>query len=176
MTQQNLFAVYVGGTVPGANVELHDMRFVVSDTMENAYDELRAQWWGEPKSLHLDAWGNLEHADGHDITLKAEPSTGPDKLWFANLGGYNFNEFTELHANLFIVAPDLPHARQRALEQVRHWDTSHRDYIHEVENLVCIDEAVKAKGLHIHLTPAEAKPFTFSCGYVKIGVAAEKAA
>jgi len=29
-----LFLVYVGGTAPGANIELHDIRFVVGQSME----------------------------------------------------------------------------------------------------------------------------------------------
>jgi hypothetical protein len=36
-----LFAIYVGGELEGANIELHDMRFVVAPSIGETYDELR---------------------------------------------------------------------------------------------------------------------------------------
>lgn len=38
---KNLFVVYIGGSYEGAFIELHDMRFIVSDTIENTYDALK---------------------------------------------------------------------------------------------------------------------------------------
>ncbi len=54
---RNLFVIYIGGSHEGALIELHDMRLIISDTIENAYETLRKSWWGTPESLHLDAWG-----------------------------------------------------------------------------------------------------------------------
>mgnify|MGYP006163572549 CR=1 FL=1 len=36
-----LFLVYLGGTAPGANIELHDVRFVAAPQIEQAYPQLR---------------------------------------------------------------------------------------------------------------------------------------
>jgi hypothetical protein len=50
-----LFMFYVGGNCGNSNVELHDVRFAIGDAPEDCYDDLRRQWWGDPKSLHLDS-------------------------------------------------------------------------------------------------------------------------
>ena len=118
---RKLFAAYVGGTVEGCHVELHDMRFVIGEKIEDCYDDLRAQWWGDPESLHLDAWGAVEWADGHDVEIVDSADNGVQKLWFLNLGGYDAEQFTELHRNLFLVSPDWRSAKVRALGHVEDW-------------------------------------------------------
>lgn len=54
-----LFAIYIGGEHPRANIEVHDMRFVVASTLEGTYEALRAQWWGRPGTLHIDCWSEI---------------------------------------------------------------------------------------------------------------------
>lgn len=66
-----LFAIYIGGEMAGANIEVHDARFVLAASMEETYAELRRQWWGIPRSLHIDCWAEISHADGYDISLRA---------------------------------------------------------------------------------------------------------
>lgn len=51
-----LFMFYIGGDCANSNIELHDVRFSIGETAEECRDDLRRQWWGEPKSLHLDCW------------------------------------------------------------------------------------------------------------------------
>ena len=41
-----LFVIYIGGTHEKSLIELHDMRFVVANTIEETYDALRQSWWG----------------------------------------------------------------------------------------------------------------------------------
>ena len=64
-----LFMFYIGGDCGNSNIELHDIRFSVGETAEDCRDDLRRHWWGEPKSLHLDCWGEVEQADGFDVSL-----------------------------------------------------------------------------------------------------------
>ncbi|HXH55601.1 MAG TPA: DUF1543 domain-containing protein, partial [Gammaproteobacteria bacterium] len=99
-----LFAIYIGGKTATSIIELHDMRFIIAEHIEDTYPELIKQWWGTSKSLHLDCWGALTSADGHNIYLTTESSTESKKLFFVNMGGYDSKKFTELHENLFIVA------------------------------------------------------------------------
>ena len=101
-----LFAFYVGGGMTTSNVELHDMRFAVGEKMEDCFESLRKQWWGTPETLHIDGWTEVPHADGYAITLRPEPFLGKNRLFFANLGGYDMKQFTELHNNVFVVAED----------------------------------------------------------------------
>jgi hypothetical protein len=41
-----LFAFSVGGETETSNTELHDMRFAMGERMEDCYESLRRQWWG----------------------------------------------------------------------------------------------------------------------------------
>src|ERR1700761_7965099 len=110
-----LFMFYIGGDCGNSNIELHDIRFSVGSRAEDCFDDLRRQWWGDPASLHLDCWGAVEQADGHDIALSAEPGADAvKKLFFVNLGGYAPSEFTELHRNVLIVAADESSAKAKA--------------------------------------------------------------
>src|ERR1700748_3614067 len=136
-----LFILYVGGDCSNANVELHDVRFSVGETAEDCFDDLRRQWWGEPKSLHLDCWGAVEQADGYDIALSTEPSDGAEgKLFFVNLGGYDPAEFSELHRNVLIVAADDVAAKAKAKAQIKDWHKPHPERLFEILNYIALTE------------------------------------
>jgi len=167
-----LFVIYIGGTYEKAFIELHDMRFILAEKIEDTYDELKRTWWGTPESLHLDAWGALEYADGYNIVFKNTPPSldSENNLFFVNLGGYNDSEFTELHKNVFVVASNESKAKVRALKQILDWQSHHRDYQFELENIVNMSEFARVKDLYIHLVPTnEEKEFEFTCKYVPIG-------
>ncbi len=148
-----LFAIYIGGSVEGSNIELHDMRFAVGEMIEDTYTALRSSWWGTPKSLHLDCWMDLAQVDGYDVTISDQPSTAPEKLWFINIGGYDATQFTELHRFLFLVGTDEKTVLRRALDQARDFAQRHRDDLYDVDNVICLSELDQG-GHHIHLTPA----------------------
>jgi hypothetical protein len=166
-----LFVIYIGGTHEKAFIEVHDMRFVVADKIEDTYDVLKKTWWGTKESLHLDAWGALEYADGYNISLKDEPSTDTEnKLYFVNLGGYDSSMFTEKHKDVFVVAPTASKAKVRALKQILHWESYHRDYQYEVDEVIDLTNFATENGKYIHLGPTDTtKEFTFKCKYTPIG-------
>jgi hypothetical protein len=164
-----LFAIYIGGEFPGANIEIHDVRFVVASSIEDTHDALRQQWWGISRSLHIDCWAEIGHADGYDISLRDEPFVGPERLFFVNLGGYEPGEFAERHRNVFVVAENEAKAKSRALKLVRDWIEPHRDDIYEAEKAFCLDEMTGDQRLHIHLEPAKAaREPAFTCQYIPI--------
>jgi Domain of Unknown Function (DUF1543) len=162
-----LFMFYVGGNCGNSNVELHDVRFSIGRRLEDCFDDLRRQWWGEPASLHLDCWGAVEQADGYDIAFSTEPSqAGEHKLFFVNLGGYDPAEFTELHRNLLIVAADEKTAKAKAKTQINHWQKPHRDNLFEIEKALDVSAQMQGHGHYLILQPAIAeKPFQFQCDY-----------
>lgn len=162
-----LFMFYVGGDCGNSNIELHDVRFSVGETPEDCLDDLRQQWWGEAKSLHLDSWGAVEQADGFDIILSAEATSDvSDKLFFVNLGGYDPTDFGELHKNVLVVAPDIKLAKQKALNQIGHWGMPHKDRLFEIEKTLDISVLMQRYGCQLTLRPAVTeKPFKFSCEY-----------
>jgi hypothetical protein len=166
-----LFVFHVGGDCGNSNVELHDVRFSVGETAEDCLDDLRRQWWGEPKSLHLDAWGAVEQADGYDVELSAEPSKSAQaKLFFVNLGGYDPAEFTELHRNVLIVAGNDVAAKAKAKALISHWFKPHRDNLFEIDKMLDLTASMQHRGCHLLLRPASnEKPFRFQCDYRPIG-------
>ena len=165
---QQLFMIYIGGMVPGCNVELHDVRFAVGGRIEDCYKELARQWWGTPESLHLDCWGAVTWADGHDVSLREAPAEGEQKLWFVNLGGYDPAQFTELHENLLVVAEDERAAKKRALERIEGWFSPHKDNVLEVETIFSVGDTLE--GLHVHLVlSTNPRDFAFEARYVPIG-------
>jgi len=164
-----LFAIYIGGEMEGANIELHDMRFIVAPSITDTYEELRRQWWGIPKSLHIDCWAEIDHVDGYDIALRPEPFAGLERLYYVNLGGYVADEFLEKHKNVFVVADSVAKAKARALKSVTGWREPHRDEMYEAEQAFAISDAGAMQQLHIHLTPsAGSKDLSFTCDYTPI--------
>lgn len=169
-----LFAIYVGGELEGANIELHDMRFVAAPSIADTHDELRRQWWGTPKSLHIDCWAELGEVDGYEIALRAEPFTGPEKLYYINLGGYDAGEFLEKHRNVFVVAATAAEAKKRAITQAKQWDAPHRDQMYEAEQAFCLQDVGAGKRLYVHLNKVAAtKVLSFTCRYTPVRNAAK---
>jgi hypothetical protein len=168
-----LFMFYVGGNFGNSNVELHDVRFSIGETAEDCFDDLRRQWWGDPAGLHLDCWGVVEQADGYDIALSTTPvADATNKLFFVNLGGYDPAEFTELHRNVLIVAPDDASAKAKAKAQINHWKKPHRDRLFEIEKTLDISALMQRHGYYLALQPAvQQKPFRFQCDYRPIAKA-----
>jgi hypothetical protein len=165
-----LFMFYIGGNFRNSNVELHDVRFSIGETPEDCHADLRRQWWGDPESLHLDCWGAVEQADGFDVALTTDtPRDGANRLFFVNLGGYDPGEFTELHKNVLLVAPDANAAKARAKAGIKHWATPHKDRLFEVEQAVDLSASMQRYGYSLKLTKARTeKPFVFVCRYLPI--------
>ena len=170
MASPVLFVVVVGGYPEGANVEVHDVRFVVGNAIEDCFDDLKNQWWGNnPQRFHLDAWGALTWADGFGISIRNDNPESDFRLWFVNLGGYLPDRFKELHKNVFVVARDSSEAKKRALEMAQDWVPPHRDALLDVEMAIDIDNAL-GEGKHIWLDPSvPERPFKFEARYLPIG-------
>ncbi|GAA0748888.1 DUF1543 domain-containing protein [Sphingomonas sp. ABOLD] len=157
-----------GGEHPSAHVEVHDVRFVVANRIEDTYDRLRTNWWGTPGTLHIDCWAEIDRADGHAVALHAAPSAGPEKLWFVNLGGYDGVDFAEQHKNMFVVAGSARDAKARALATVRGWKDAHRDDLYDADAVFDLD-AMLGERLYVHLTRMpDASASRFTCRYTPL--------
>ena len=64
-----LYLVVLGGKAKKANIELHDVRWVVGSKIEDTYDTLRKDWFGSPKGLHIDSYKKIKYIDGYKINL-----------------------------------------------------------------------------------------------------------
>jgi hypothetical protein len=157
-TGHKLFSVYLGGRAPRCNTELHDVVFVVGESIETSYERLMDKWFGDPLRLHIDSWIELRCVDGYRISLQPTPAAPGRKLYFINLGAYLPGQFTELHANAFVVASSEAEVKQRAKsELLRGAQSVHTDDLYDIDDCLEISEV---DGLHVHLESAS-EPATF---------------
>ena len=150
-----LFAVYLGGRAPRANIELHDMVFAAGEAIEDCYRQILDRWFGTPGHVHIDSVLELDIVDGWKIELARAPAGQKEKLFFVNLGAYNSIDFTELHAASFHVASEAPQAKAAALAQhFREGVTEpHKDDLIDVDDCLAIEGA---GGWHVTLTRTNA--------------------
>jgi len=137
-----LFAVYLGGRAPKCNTELHDVVFVIGKTIEATYEQLMDKWFGTPTGLHLDSYMELDVVDGYEISISDKAPDNGKKLFFINLGAYSDGQFTEIHANKFIVAESAPEAKAKGKSALlKNWPSpAHVDDLHELDDCLEVSE------------------------------------
>ena len=121
-----LFLVVIGGKAPNANVELHDVRWVIGSKIEDTFESLRRNWFGSIEGLHIDSYKIIKSVDGYKINLKnmekdkfkkknlSKDMKNKEKLWFVNLGGYQSDSMQERHEFGLVVARNSLAARKIA--------------------------------------------------------------
>lgn len=164
-----LFIVYLGGSAPKGNIELHDVQFVIGNTIEDTYEQLKQNWFGTVKGLHLDSYKAIKGADGYKISIQNKPQNFDKKLYFVNLGGYDESKLNELHEFALFVAADKAEAKEKAKKSLLKTSLhQHKDNLMEVDD--CL-ELSSIGGKYIHLNPSDEeydlKPDWF--GYRVIG-------
>ena len=164
-----LYLVVLGGRAKKANVELHDVRWVVGSKIEDTYGTLRKDWFGSPKGLHIDSYKKIRYIDGYKINLINFEKDKIDKkqliktnkakkhLWFVNIGGYNPSSMQEKHEFGLVAASTKLEATNIAKSK---WlidsKKKHKDDIASIERLICCDDSAIIKRIgnwEIELTP-----------------------
>ena len=172
-----LFLVVLGGRAAQCHVELHDVRWVVGSSIDATIPELKRQWFGLRRGLHIDSYVELRCVDGHTIhllprgcsadeptsTAKPEPNAG-QKLWFVNMGGYDPRSLLELHQCGCLVASSAQAAKSRAKRRwLRDSAQPHKDDLHAVDNVGGVDNCLpidQLQGWQIHLEPTPGQTST----------------
>jgi hypothetical protein len=118
MKEQKLFMVLVGATPKGRHTEQHDVFFGIGESLGHLVPAIEAFWPEANGRVHIDAWREVTHVDGHAVRVRArdEAEGGADKLYFINLGGYKPGEFEEYHYKTIIAGPDKGVAVRRSKE------------------------------------------------------------
>ena len=130
-----LFLVVLGGRLPRCHVECHDVRWVVAESIEGAIPELKRQWIGPQKGLHLDSYCQVKVIDGHRINVQpgVGNATAQPSLWFVNLGAYNPDELAEQHQFGLVVAQSQAAAKATAKRRwLKGLQQRHHDDLHAV--------------------------------------------
>ena len=159
----------LGGRSKKANIELHDVRWVVGSKIEDTFDALRKNWFGSPKGLHIDSYKKIQYVDGYKINLinvenhKIEKKQlvkkiRPKKnLWFVNIGGYNPTSMQEKHEFGLVTASTKLEAKNIAKSK---WligcKKKHKDNLASLEMIIRCDDCEKIKNVgnwQIELTP-----------------------
>ena len=138
--KQKLFLVVLGGRVKGCHIEVHDVRWVVGETIKDTISELKKQWWGLKKGLHIDSYREIKEVDGYNINIcSTVPTEGATltsvKLWFVNIGAYEKNKMAEQHEYGLVVANTSFSAKAKAKKKWLHGlEKQHKDDLHEVKS------------------------------------------
>ncbi len=156
-----LFLVVVGGRSPKANIELHDVRWVIGSKIEDTFDQLRNDWFGSYSGLHIDSYKKIESIDGYKIKLRNKQNNEPKnkifkkekfpnkKLWFVNIGGYDPSSMQEKHEFGFVVASSPSEAKNKAKSK---WlidsQKKHTDDIYNVKSFTEVDECEVIKTIN----------------------------
>ena len=115
-----LYMVYLGGSAGHSNIEVHDIRFVVGENIDDTIPQLIEQWYGNRKGLHIDCYMEVNHIGGYQVDvindqlIDANSVKQDEQLYFVNLGGYQPNQFSELHEIGLYVAVSPDDAKQQA--------------------------------------------------------------
>ena len=93
---------------------------MVGNKIEDTFEQLRLEWFGDQKGLHIDSYIKIRFIDGFivkPILSKKNKSLKKHKkesLWFINIGGYSPIDLKEQHQFGLIVAKTANEAKLRA--------------------------------------------------------------
>ena len=164
-----LFLVVLGGRAKKANIELHDVRWVVGSKIEDTYDALKKDWFGSLEGLHIDSYKKIKYVDGYKITLKnlvknkiknkkkSYRVNFQPNLFFVNIGGYAPSSMQEKHEFGLVVASSELEAKNKAKSK---WligcKKKHKDDIASLQMLISCEDSQLIKKIgswQIELTP-----------------------
>ena len=164
-----LYLVVLGGRAEKANIELHDVRWVVGSKIEDSFDTLRKDWFGSLKGLHIDSYKKIQYIDGHKINLKnvenhktgkkqlVKKNNSKKYLWFVNIGGYNPTSMQEKHEFGLVTASTKLEAKNVAKSKwLIGYKKKHKDDLASLEMLISFDDCEQIKKIgnwEIELTP-----------------------
>ena len=147
------YLVVLGGRAKKANIELHDVRWVVGSKIEDTYNTLRRDWFGSLKGLHIDSYKKIKYIDGYKINLIYFEKDKIDKkqlvkknkakkyLWFVNIGGYDSSSMQEKHEFGLVVASSKLEAKNIAKTK---WligcKKKHKDDLASLERIISCDD------------------------------------
>ena len=155
-----LFLVMLGGRAKKANIELHDVRWVIGSKIEDTYNALRSDWFGNFKGLHIDSYKKINYVDGYKVNLRKikneklknnkfpKVNLSQNNLWFVNLGGYDPSSMQEKHEFGLVVAKSSLEAKNKAKSKwLKGYKKTHKDDIFSLKNSITLDDCELIKNI-----------------------------
>ena len=167
-----LYLVVIGGRLPKANIELHDVRWVLGSKIEDTFGDLKKGWFGSIDGLHIDSYKKIYSVDGYKIKLKKsqnkkskinliKKAKDTKKLWFINLGGYDPKSMQEKHEFGLVVASNATDAKKMAKSKwLNGFKKKHNDDIDCLQRFSDVDDCKLIKNINnweIELMPKDVK-------------------
>ena len=127
---------------------MHDVRWVLGESIEDTFSELRDQWLGKKTGLHIDSYKRIQYVDGYKVSISKSnkdnsmnPKTEDKSLWFINLGGYDPNKMYEEHEFTLVVAKKAIDAKKKAK---KNWESNlkniHTDDYSGIKDFEIVDD------------------------------------
>ena len=151
--KKHLFLIVLGGRAKMANIELHDVRWVIGSRIEDTYEVLRREWFGMFEGLHIDSYKKINYVDGYKVNLKNIENNKLKKnkffdknnikmnLWFVNIGGYDPSSMQEKHEFGLVVASSKLEAKNMAKSKwLMGCEKKHKDDIASLKKLIDCDD------------------------------------
>ena len=148
-----LFLVVLGGRAKKANIELHDVRWVVGSRIEDTFNVLKKDWFGSFEGLHIDSYKKINYVDGYKINLKKiekknfknskfiNGNISTKNLWFVNIGGYHPNSMQEKHEFGLVVASTKLEAKNIAKSKwLLDCKKKHKDDVASLKEIIGCDD------------------------------------
>ena len=156
-----LFIVVLGGRTKKSHIELHDVRWVIGEKIEDTFDQLCSEWFGDPIGLHIDSYIKINFVDGYKVNVRENSKIksnqikqsnvelkGKMYLWFVNIGGYHPASLSELHHFGLIAAKTLKEAKEIAKNRwLKQSKKQHKDDIYQIKGTKGIDDYHSIKSI-----------------------------
>ena len=111
----------LGSKAPNRNVEQHDFFFGIATALNELVPLIKEFWPEAGSSIHIDGWREVNMVDGYQVNVmlnKASDTPSLKKIFFINLGGYQYNKLEEQHYTMLTVQDDQAQAVKKAKETV----------------------------------------------------------
>lgn len=102
-----LYMIGLGGSIKGANIEVHDIQLAVASSLEQCIEEVKGRWYGD--DLHLDSYTVVKDIDGYRVDFSDEGILG---LYLVVYGGYKQGVIDEIHEYDFVIADSIHKAKK----------------------------------------------------------------
>lgn len=137
---KQLYMVALGGKTEQANIEVHDIQFVIGETIEETFEILVGQWYGIKKKLHMDSYQLIEGVGNYTIEIMekaSEVEEENEEIYLVNIGGYNPSSLLEIHRVGLFAAKSPGEARTMAKEVLFEEDVQQH-----IDNVVSVNKCI----------------------------------